>query len=59
VTVERVREPVRFPREVLDMAVEPVRFDVDHLTLFRSHLGGGKPARYEALQRWPLDASTP
>src|SRR5207344_3063005 len=39
--------------------VERVRFDVDHLTLFRSQLGGGKPARYEALQRlapWRVDA---
>lgn len=32
---------------------EPVAFDAGAITLFRSHLGGG-PARYEALERFPL-----
>jgi RNA 2',3'-cyclic 3'-phosphodiesterase len=59
VTVARAREPVRLPAGVLQTAVEPVIIDVGHVTLFRSHLGGGKPSRYEALQRWQLGAATP
>jgi 2'-5' RNA ligase len=59
VTVARAREPVRLPREALDAAVEPVSFDVEELTLFRSHLGGGAPARYEALHRWRLARQRP
>ena len=31
--------------------VDPAAFAAEHLTLFRSHLGGGKPSRYEALER--------
>lgn len=30
-----------------------VSFELDHLTLFRSHLGGG-PARYEVVEVFPL-----
>jgi 2'-5' RNA ligase len=59
ITVARAREPVRVPPAVLETAVEPVIVDVVHVTLFRSHLGGGKPSRYEALQRWQLGAATP
>jgi 2'-5' RNA ligase len=59
ITVARAREPVRLPPAVLETAVEPVIIDVGHLTLFRSHVGGGKPSRYEALQRWQLGAATP
>jgi 2'-5' RNA ligase len=59
ITVARAREPVRLPATVLETAVEPVFVDVDHVTLFRSHVGGGKAARYEALQRWQLGAATP
>jgi 2'-5' RNA ligase len=59
VTVARARTPVRLPRVAMETAVEPVRFEVDHLTLFRSHLGGGEAARYEPLGRWRLGAETP
>jgi 2'-5' RNA ligase len=59
ITVARAREPVRVPPAVLETAVEPVIIDVGHVSLFRSHLGGGKPSRYEALQRWQLGAATP
>jgi len=59
VTVARARRPITVPGSVRDAAVEPVLFDVDALTLFRSHLGGGASPRYEALGRWHLGASTP
>jgi len=59
VTVARAREPVRLASDVLGTPVEPVRFDVEALTLFRSHVGGGAAARYEALRRWHLGPETP
>jgi RNA 2',3'-cyclic 3'-phosphodiesterase len=59
VTVARAREPVRLPPAAREIAVEPVIVDVDAITLFRSHLGGGTPASYEALRRWHLGAPTP
>jgi 2'-5' RNA ligase len=59
ITVARAREPARLPAAVLETAVEPVIVDVGHLTLFRSHVGGGKAARYEALRRWQLGVATP
>ena len=59
VTVARARAPVRVPQAVLETAVEPVRFEVGAVTLFRSHLGGRLPARYEPLQRWHLGPETP
>ena len=59
VTVARAREPVRVPAAAREIAVEPVSFEVDSATLFRSHLGGGAPARYEAISRWHLGSSTP
>jgi RNA 2',3'-cyclic 3'-phosphodiesterase len=59
VTVARAREPVRLPAAARAIVVEPVSFDVGTTTLFRSHLGGGAPARYEALARWHLGSPTP
>jgi 2'-5' RNA ligase len=59
VTVARAREPVRMASAALGTPVEPVRFGVEALTLFRSHVGGGAPARYEALRRWHLGRETP
>jgi RNA 2',3'-cyclic 3'-phosphodiesterase len=59
ITIGRAREPVRVPPAVLETVVEPVIVDVGHSALLRSHLGGGKPSRYEALQRWQLGAATP
>jgi len=55
VTVARVRG-----REKVDSAPlpfpAPVEFAARHVTLYRSHLGGG-PARYEMLHRIPLDGA--
>jgi len=59
VTVARAREPVHLPAGLLAFAVEPVRFEVGGLTLFRSHQGRGTSVRYEALQHWPLGPETP
>jgi 2'-5' RNA ligase len=59
ITVARAREPARLPAQTLGTAVEPVRFEVDRVALFRSHMGGGAPARYEALRRWHLGPQTP
>ncbi len=33
----------------------PVRWRVGEVVLYQSHLGGGKPARYEPLERFPLE----
>jgi 2'-5' RNA ligase len=52
-TVARVRHRARPLRMELP-AVEHVGFAASDLTLFRSHLGGGKPSRYEALERRAL-----
>jgi RNA 2',3'-cyclic 3'-phosphodiesterase len=50
VTVARVRHGARVrPREL--PAPPGASFTAPALTLFRSHLGGGRPARYEALVR--------
>jgi 2'-5' RNA ligase len=53
VTVARVRHGWR-PR--LDELPEAPRasFDADAVVLFRSHLGGRAPARYEALEHVAL-----
>ncbi len=55
VTVARVRRGWR-PR--IDEAPEApaARFTADEVVLFRSHLGGRGPARYEALERVALGA---
>jgi 2'-5' RNA ligase len=53
VTVARVRHGARVrPREL--PSPPPEAFTAPALTLFRSHLGGGRPARYEALVRHSL-----
>lgn len=53
VTVARVRHGARVrPREL--PSPPSARFAAPALTLFRSHLGGGRPARYEALVRGAL-----
>jgi 2'-5' RNA ligase len=50
VTVARVRHGARVrPREL--PGPPGAAFESPALTLFRSHLGGGRPARYEALVR--------
>jgi 2'-5' RNA ligase len=50
VTVARVRHGARVrPREL--PSPPGAAFTAPALTLFRSHLGGGRPARYEALVR--------
>lgn len=55
VTVARVRRGVRVCP--VDLAPpEPVRFDAEAVTLYRSHLGGA-PARYEAVGRVVLPVS--
>jgi len=55
VTVARVRRDWR-PR-VDDAPEAPAaRFTADEVVLFRSHLGGRGPARYEALERVALGA---
>ena len=59
VTVARARDRTRLRRDALETAVEPVRFDVEELTLFRSHLAAPAPARYEPLQRWRLGRDRP
>jgi 2'-5' RNA ligase len=35
-------------------SLEELGFTPEALTLYRSHLGGGRPARYEALRTWTL-----
>jgi 2'-5' RNA ligase len=59
ITIARSRDPLRLPAGVLDTVVEPVIVDVDHLALFRSHLGESAPTRYEPLRRWHLGRATP
>ena len=52
VTVARVRGQAKVQPRLLKRP-SSVDFDARHLTLYRSHLGGG-PARYEALHRTGL-----
>jgi RNA 2',3'-cyclic 3'-phosphodiesterase len=51
-TISRIR-PDTDVRAVLEHPVGPLRFTVDHLALYRSHLGGAA-ARYEVLETFPL-----
>lgn len=51
-TISRVRPDVD-ARSLLDTPVGPFRLTVDHLAVFRSHLGG-PVARYEVMERFPL-----
>jgi hypothetical protein len=50
VTVARVRHGARVRARELP-APPAASFTAPALTLFRSHLGGARPARYEALVR--------
>ena len=55
VTIARARHPAPVPPTG---DVPQLRFEIDALTLFRSHLGGEAP-RYERLGRWNLRAPDP
>jgi 2'-5' RNA ligase len=52
-TLSRLRDPADLRPLVDGAAPFGGRMRVDAFVLFRSHLGGG-PARYEALERFPL-----
>jgi 2'-5' RNA ligase len=54
-TVARSDPPVALPPGFADTAVAPVRFRVDRVVLFRSHLRRPAP-RYEPLETFPLGA---
>jgi 2'-5' RNA ligase len=58
ITIARTRRPSLVPSALKDDAIPSVRWPVDALTLFRSHLGAGAP-RYERLGRWSLQAGRP
>ena len=51
VSIARLKERPSRPETLEGLAFTP-----EALTLYRSHLGGGRPARYEALRSWPLAA---
>jgi len=57
-TIARARHPASVPPAFFDDAVPALRFAIDALTLFRSHLGGEAP-RYERLGQWSLEAGSP
>jgi 2'-5' RNA ligase len=48
VTVARLDPPRRVLDALGEAVVAPIRFGVDHIGLYHSHLGGGRP-RYELL----------
>ena len=53
-TLSRIR-PQQDVRAVIEAVPGfPMRIDVDEIVLYRSHLGGRGPARYEATERFPL-----
>jgi RNA 2',3'-cyclic 3'-phosphodiesterase len=54
-TVARSDPPLELPPDYATTAVAPVRFRVDHVTLFRSHLRRPAP-RYEPLATFPFGA---
>jgi 2'-5' RNA ligase len=53
-TVARSDPPLKLPAEYSGTKLESDGWEVDHVVLFRSHLGRPGP-RYEALNRFPLD----
>ena len=53
-TVSRLNPPADVRREIAEVPPFGGRMEVDAVTLFRSHLGGGPP-RYEAVERFPLN----
>jgi 2'-5' RNA ligase len=58
ITIGRARRLATVPAAFHDDQVPSLRWTVDALTLFRSHLGAGAP-RYERLGRWNLQAGRP
>ena len=52
VSIARLRDGPQRPA-----SLEGLGFTPQALTLYRSHLGGGRPARYEALRSWVLAQS--
>lgn len=58
ITIARARHPGAVSPAMLDDPVPGVRFGVEAVTLFRSHLGAEAP-RYERLGRWNLEAGAP
>lgn len=53
-TVSRIRPPVDVTRLTESGEVAGVRLEVGAVTLYRSVLGGNKPARYEVVNTVPL-----
>jgi 2'-5' RNA ligase len=51
--VARSDPPLKLPTAFSATELESDQWEVDHVTLFRSHLGRPAP-RYEALTRVPL-----
>jgi 2'-5' RNA ligase len=52
VSIARLKDDPQRPA-----SLEGLGFIPEALTLYRSHLGGGRPARYEALRSWVLAQS--
>jgi RNA 2',3'-cyclic 3'-phosphodiesterase len=57
-TVARSDPPLKLPTAFSATELESDAWDVDHVVLFRSHLGRPAP-RYEPLARFPLGAGRP
>ena len=57
-TVARSDPPLKLPAEYSGTELESDEWEVDHVVLFRSHLGRPAP-RYEPLARFPLGAGHP
>jgi 2'-5' RNA ligase len=53
-TLARLRPALDLRPVLSDVTLPPIEFMVEALSLFASSLGGG-PARYEVLERFPLD----
>jgi 2'-5' RNA ligase len=53
-TIGRLRRVGRWPAAGVGVLEADVRWPVTAVALVRSHLGGGRPARYEVLARQPL-----
>jgi RNA 2',3'-cyclic 3'-phosphodiesterase len=53
-TLSRIRPQEDVSDLVASFPRFPLKIDVGHVTLFRSVLGGGGPARYEPLERFEL-----
>lgn len=52
-TLSRIQPPRDVTRAIAGVAPLELRMPVREVILYRSHLGGG-PARYEAMERFPL-----